>query len=290
MISGVLSITIILIVFYHGINILSNRGVSGEIIGSILGYHYNTLGSFYIILGPLIIVLAIRKRFWGVINWCLALIAVGFLQSRTALFVFLFGNIMMLFFLGKKKELILLSSLFLISSLYFLPEFLHKTLLIGLDENLDSIFSGRIDSIWLPLLIEWLNNIKLFLFGKGMFAMMTSRQFQMGIMYQTGHSHNALLGLFIDNGIFIFSGVIFIISRLLILAWHNVKRINSDIGWALLMSIICYFISTISGRTFYPTPDTMFLFPIIAILVIFLQLNIDILKSNEPIRQNDTRP
>ena len=71
--------------------------------------------------------------------------------------------------------------------------------------------------------------------------------------------------------IILFLIMIFYSFKLLKWAWYSVKAINSDIAWALLVSIICYFIGTISGRSLYPTSHNMFLFPVIALMVNYLR-------------------
>jgi hypothetical protein len=180
----------------------------------------------------------------------------------------------MLYFLGKKKELILFLSIFILFSLYFLPAFLLKTLQIGFESgDLNDIFTGRINSIWIPLLSEWLTNPKLLFFGKGKFSLMTSSAYLKGMVVQTSTAHNAFVGFFLDNGIILFSGLIFYLIRFLRFAWQRVKQINSSIAWALFMSIIGYLIATVSGRKIYPSNQNMLLFPIIALLINYLNLH-----------------
>ena len=271
MLLGLISLTVVLVVISHWTTFMMTRSV--DYWSYYLGYHYNEIGTFYIILGPLVVVPALKKRFWGVLSWCLTLLAVVLLQSRTALLVFLLGNLLLLFFLGKKKELVFLSSIVFLISLYFLPGFIMDTLLTGLESgDLDKISTGRVYSIWLPLLDEWFNNIKLFLFGKGYFAMLSSSGYQRGIIYQTFHPHNAFIQMFIDNGIILFLAFILLLIKFLKKAWHNVRKVNSDIGWALFVSIISYLISCVSGRSFYPTRENVFLFTIIALLANYLRL------------------
>ncbi|KPK26441.1 MAG: hypothetical protein AMJ61_09040 [Desulfobacterales bacterium SG8_35_2] len=267
---GVLSTVVILISLSHG-TIFMPRAYTTEIWNYYFGLHYNDIGSIYIILAPLLIIPISRKSLWGVLNWCLALLALALLQSRTSLLVFLLGSMMVLYFLGKKKGLfILLFFLFLIS-LYFLPGFIKETLQTGFKSgDLNQIFTGRINSIWIPLLLEWVDNFGLLLFGKGLFAMIASSAYQKGMILDTSMAHNAFIEFFLDNGIMLFLLIVFFLIKLLKLAWKNVRQINSDIGWALFASIICYLIATITGQKIYPSNYNMFLFPIIALLVNYI--------------------
>jgi len=289
-IAGMLSITIIFLSIYKGHTYMMGRHAQNELMQTNFGLHYNTLGVFYIILGPLLIIPVIDKYFWGILNWCLAGVAIIFLGSRTAMIVFLFGTISMLYFLGKKKELIVLLAILTLFSLYFLPGYLLRTLQIGFESgDVDDIFTGRIDSIWLPLLWEWVNNPKLLFLGKGKYSMMTSSVYLKGIVLQTRTAHNAYVGFFLDNGIILFSGLIFYIIKFLGFAWQNVKRINSHIAWAFLMSIICYLIAAITGRKIYPSEQNMLLLPIIALLINYLNLHKAFASKNVEIEKEAMR-
>jgi len=199
MVLGVLSIAIVVVSVSEGI-IFARR--SYIVWQKYFGYHYNAIGVFYTILGPLVVLPAIKKRFWGLVNWCLALVAVVFLQSRTSLFLFIFGSLLMLFFLDRKKELIIFLSILFLMSFYYLPEFLLNTIQIGVESgDLDKIFTGRIDHIWVPLISEWLENPRLLFLGKGRFSMVTSSVYLKGIVIQTYSAHNAFVEFFLDNGI-----------------------------------------------------------------------------------------
>ena len=88
-----------------------------------------------------------------------------------------------MYFLKQKKLLVIAivpSCMFY--ALWELPEFLQRTLSIGLiSGDVDKIFTGRIDSIWLPLIKERFSNLNQLLFGVGRFSMMDSP------LYLRGH-------------------------------------------------------------------------------------------------------
>jgi hypothetical protein len=67
---------------------MQHRDATNQFWNSYLGFHYNHIGSFYVVLGPLIIVPAIKKRFWGMLNYFLAMVSLILLQGRTSLLIF----------------------------------------------------------------------------------------------------------------------------------------------------------------------------------------------------------
>jgi hypothetical protein len=280
---GLISFVVVIISLSHGTIFMQHRDATNQFWNSYLGFHYNHIGSFYVVLGPLIIVPAIKKRFWGMLNYFLAMVSLILLQGRTSLLIFPIGSLLMLFLLGKKKELIILLAIFLLFSLNYLPGFIINSLQDIGRGDWNQVFTGRIDSLWLPLLSEWKNNIWLLLLGRGKYAMMTSSGFQIGTVLDVTHPHNAFIEFFLDNGIILLLVFIFFIIKLTKLAWHKLRLINSDIGWALFVSIICYLIATFTGRSLYPSYDNMFLFPVIALLVNHCRLPKSILVQTDPI-------
>jgi hypothetical protein len=274
LVSGALSIVVIFIVLFHGDILTGSRAASVKYWSRYLGQHYNDIGTLYIILGPLVCLPALQKRMWGMINWSLVFVAVILLQSRTTLLVFLLGCLLMLYFLERKKELIFLSSLAFLFSLYFLPGFLMNTLQTGFASgDLNKISTGRVYSIWMPLLTEWFHDAKLFLIGNGRFALMSSHVYQRGMMELVGHPHNAYVEFFLDNGIILFGGFMFALMAFLKSAFKYVRKVNTDIGWALFVSMICYLIGCFSGRSFYPTEENPFIFVIVALTVNYALLH-----------------
>jgi hypothetical protein len=270
-----LSIYIIFISIVNFDIVLSGRRGVVEITSTYLGMHYNSVGSIYIIVVPLLVWLMIKRKRFAVINYSLALLAVALLQSRSAFAVFIFGTLLVIFFLRKRSLLILLTSFFALFFLFWLPDFLAKVLSTGMDTgDLDAIFTGRLGSLWLPLLVESFSNPVKLIFGVGRYSMVETF-YSRGIIIGTVSAHNAFIEFFVDNGIIIFS--IFSTFLLIFLnkAWSWARLLDSPLAWALFICIITYLIGTISGRKIYPDAHNMHLFPIIALYINYIRLKVN---------------
>lgn len=253
------------------------RSVTNEVFSSFFGLHYNSIGSIYITVVPLLVYQFIERKKLAATNYILAAIAVFLLQSRSTIMVFFGGTVLLLHFLRKRKLMFILSGILGAYIIFFIPGFLARAFLTGAEGgNLDSIFTGRIDSIWVPLIMERLENINQLLWGVGRYSMMNSPLYLKGYIFQTTSAHNAFVEFFIDNGIIIFS--VFMVYLVLYLkrAWIWANKINSPLGWALFTCIITYLAGTISGRKIYPDHHSMYLFPIIALFINYIRINLDI--------------
>ncbi len=249
---------------HFSIFLSGNRKALVHLCGTFIGLHYNSIGSFYIITAPVLLLPLVRGKWWGWAGCAVSLIALLLLQSRTAIVVFLLSSCLLLFLLNRKKLLFALLLLTGAAMAILLPLFLLNTLKEGMQPGnrdiLVSLFNGRIDLLWIPLLTEWFHDPKLLLFGKGRFSMIASEIYQRGFVIRTAHPHNALIELFLDCGLLVFSGALFTLVTMTGKAWKIAGGINSDLGWVLFMTIICFLIGTISGRSFYPGVDNFFLF------------------------------
>ena len=270
----ILSLLIIFVSVANLSIVMNSRGIMNEYWEAIFGLHYNAIGSIYIICVPLLMLKALDKSIFSTANYILAALAVSFLQSRSTIAIFLGETILLLYFLKQKKLLVIAivpSCMFY--ALWELPEFLQRTLSIGLiSGDVDKIFTGRIDSIWLPLIKERFSNLNQLLFGVGRFSMMDSPLYLRGYILQTSTAHNAFVEFFIDCGVILFACLIFCLIRFLKTAWFYAKKIDSALLWTLFTCLIAYLVGTISGRKIYPSNDNMFLFPIIALLINYLRV------------------
>lgn len=253
--------------------VTSGRHGVNEVISAFFGMHYNSVGSIYIIVVPLLVLHIVQKKKLGIANFVLSAIAVGLLQSRSTIAVYLCGTVLVLYFTNKKFYLITFLGIFVLISLYWLPDFLVQALSTNIDTgDANKIFTGRIDSIWMPLILERLNNPGEFWFGVGRFSMMTSPLYLSGDIYQANSAHNAFVEFFIDNGIILFSGLVIFFVLFLKKGWNWAKKINTPIAWSLFACIITYLVGTISGRKVYPDHHNMYLFPVIALYLNYIRL------------------
>ncbi len=257
--------------------ITQGRNVTNEVFSSFFGLHYNSIGSIYISVVPLLVFQFIERKKLAATNYILSVIAVFLLQSRSTIMIFFGGTVLLLHFLRKRKLMFILSGILGTYLFFLLPGFLVRIFLTGFGGgNLDSIFTGRIDSIWVPLIMERLNNINQLFWGVGRYSMMNSPLYLKGYILQAESAHNAFIEFFIDNGIIIFS--VFMVYLVLYLkrAWIWANKINSPLGWALFTCFITYLAGTISGRKIYPDHHSMYLFPVIALFINYIRINLDL--------------
>jgi len=268
----VLSCAVLVAVFADP-SVLSVPGRYGisELTENVLGMHYNDASAPYIILAPLLIYLALKRAgFWGV-NYLLALAAVVCLESRTTLFLFAGMSGATLIVMGRAKTLVAAAPALAVISLIGLGP-----VVIGLVEkgfthqsgfSLTYFLSGRDQLIWLPLVLEWWSDPYRLWFGAGEFGVLTSNMLVTGKMYDVGQAHNAYLEFFLDNGIVLLGA--FILALVIFFRWaiRTGLRIRNQLYWALLLCIISFLIACFTGRRFFPHPENMFVFPVLAALI-----------------------
>ena len=272
----ILSLLIIFVSVANLSIVMASRGIMGEYWAAIFGLHYNALGSIYIICVPLLMLKALDKSIFSTANYILAALAVTFLQSRSTIAIFLGGTILLLYLLKQKKLLVIaIVSSCMFYALWELPEFLQRTLSTGLiSMDADKIFTGRIDSIWLPLIKERFSNLNQLLFGVGRFSMMDSPLYLRYHILQTTSVHNAFIEFFIDCGLIMFAALVVFLGYYMKKAWYFAKKIDSPVLWMFFTCLITYIVGTISGRKIYPSNHNMYLFPIIALLINYTRISI----------------
>ncbi len=253
--------------------ITAGRGATNDVISKFFGMHYNSVGSIYIIVAPLLVRQVVIGKRLSVANFVLSSVAVALLQSRSAIIVFLSGIILTLYFL--KKRIIMLSFIGLSALIFicWLPGFLIRTLSTGIEKgDMNSVLTGRVDKIWLPLLMERFHNLRQLFLGVGRFSMMNSPRYRQGYILQANSAHNAFIEFFVDNGLIIFSLVMVYLVFFLKKAWSLAKELDSPLAWVLFVCLLNYLAGTISGRKIYPDHHNMHLFPIIAMYINLIRL------------------
>jgi len=276
-----LSLTIIWSSLQYNTIYISGR--SGDIWNEALGLHYNELGTILLTGAPLLLMLAFRGRFWGIVGYCLGLIAVVLLESRTAILLYLLASFLFALSQNKKVLFLAIAIVIVIAPFISIPDFLSETLQIGMQGDsvqVDRVFTGRTDRIWWPLFYELMSNPKFFLFGNGLFGIMVTDAYQQGIILPVTLAHNAYIDVILDCGVIVLALLIYYLIKFILYAWKRIHIINTDTSWALFVSIIVFLIACLTGRQFMPTSHTLLLFPIIALLV-------NTFRSNTPVHEKE---
>jgi O-Antigen ligase len=246
------------------------------------GLHYNNIGTIYCIVAPVMLYLAMRGKIFWQLNFVLMLATVFVLESRTSLIAVV---IVSAAYLVLRRRTLLLTAAGGVAAVVLpfavLPS-VAALVSVGLSSThevtADSLFTGRIDAIWLPLLREWFSSPMLLLFGGGRFGIMTSPLWLTGQVYNATHAHNAFVDFFIDSGLPLLLVLVVSVVYFIRWAWKVGKRIDDPLFWALFLSVIGYLIDSITAGAIYPTYDNIELFPLLALLV-------NVARLHEPTRQ-----
>ena len=267
----VLSCVIIIAVMLEPGVLGDGRNAVEELCDRYLGLHYNTVGTIYLTIGPLLVYLARTRSLFGIANLALAVLVILVLQSRSALVVFALSAIVTLILIRRTAFLVAGAVVVGLVSAFWLGPSAAALLSIGIDQgsvySVDELFTGRVDYIWLPLLREWLADPLLFLFGAGRYGILTSPLWVNGQIIRTMHAHNAFLDFFLDSGAVLTVMLIGAIIAWLVWSLRVGRRLKSPLFWALFMCVVAYLTGTLTERQFFPAIDNALLFPILALLI-----------------------
>jgi O-antigen ligase len=239
--------------------------------------HRNDLVNFYIISYPIIMAnLLIRKSLFNIFNLLMCLICVGLLYSRTGYAIIVFSTLLLLSLTKNKKWFPIL---ILIGTIAFtlVPIQIVERSTAGFETNdIDTISSGRTERIWKPLIDEFTDNPVNIIFGKGTNAIRFSKSFQRGYILRVGNAHNMYLELALEVGII---GLAFFLSFFiyyLFFFFRSLKKL--DIRHSLLMngiivSLISFLISGLTGRQFFPCLQNSYLWVVLAFGIAIIEVD-----------------
>lgn len=277
----VLSIFVLLFSLPNISLIMQSRQSTKMIFNAYLGMHYNAVGSLYITVFPILIHQAFKKHPFDILNFLLAVVVIGLLQSRSTLLVVLVSMYLYLFIAGERVHILWVTSILACFVVAWLPFFLFRTFRTGFEQgDINAIFTNRINLIWKPLMAEWLGNKSLLLFGKGRYAMMTSAAYGTGRILDTTHAHNAYIDFFVNCGVILLLLFLGFIIRFMKLAWDKGRKCKDGLFSALFICILAFLIGGLTQRDFLPKHENLFLFPITALLI-----NYTLLLSRKNSRQ-----
>lgn len=255
----------------------ASRDEMAEFCQTYFGVHYNTIGTIYICTIPLLLYTALTRSAFWIVPLGLALVAILLLQSRSALVIV--AASCSLFLVLRRRFVILAvgAAAAGIASLLWTVPTVQALLSIGFDSgsdvSADALFTGRVESVWVPLLNEWTSDIGLFLFGAGRYGTGTSPLWASGTLMPVTHAHNAIINFFLDCGA-ILTGVLLVFLCVgTATAWRVGRRLNSDLYWALFACIFGCGISMATECDILPAIENMYVFPIIAMMINLARLD-----------------
>jgi len=240
-----------------------------------LGIHYNNAATIIMTGIPITLGLFYKYGWRYLIIFIFMMVALFLAESRGAVLGAAVG-ILFVMYMNKKIALNLVIGITgFLAILYFTSDSLIALFYAGINDNdMYKITSGRVEAIWIPLLVELLSDSQKLLFGMGLLGVIQSDSYAYAYLFyqNTTTAHNAYINLLVDSGLVILIPfIIMIVSGL----WKAIKikvLVDDQVYYGLLGSIVAYLIASVSGRQFFPALDNILLFPIIALIIAYLQL------------------
>jgi hypothetical protein len=193
------------------------------------------------------------------------------LESRTALLIFVGTSAATLVALGRARTLVAMAPPLALVAVIAAGPLLIQLFTMGFTEHsglsLDAFLSGREGRIWLPLMVEWWSDPQRFWFGAGEHGILTSFMLASGAMLEAGHSHNAFLDFFLDNGIVLEGVLVVSVISFIVWGWRAGRRLENPLYWTLYLCVISFLIAAMTGRRFRPEIENALLFPILALML-----------------------
>jgi hypothetical protein len=235
-----------------------------------LGLHYNSVGTIYILTGPILVSLALEDGVLAKLNATLAAVVIATIQSRSSLMIFWLQSLALLWMSRKGLWFLAMNLIGTAALLIWTAPTVSNVQASTLSPQvhaLDWALSGRIGFLWAPLLSEWSADSTRLLWGAGRYGILVSSHFDTGDMVRATHAHNAFIDLFLDAGV---AGVIVVVSLVaagLARVWRVGRSIRDPTFWALALCLGGYLAGTVTERGFFPSYDNLLVFPIVALLV-----------------------
>ena len=260
-----------------------SRGELNDLCSAYFGLHYNTIGTLYICTAPLLLYRVLTRGSVWIVPLTLTLAAVLLLQSRSALVSVAVSYCLLLIQRRRLGILMIGAAMVGIVALFWTGSTINSLLSVGFGRSseisADAVLTGRLDSIWVPLINEWTRDIGLFLFGAGRAGMITSQLWYTGVLIEATHPHNAIIGFFLDCGA-IAAGVLLVFIYVGVsTAWRVGRRLNHDLYWASFAGVFGYGISMLTERDVFPAVDNVYVFLLIAMMINLARL---FLRSRQP--------
>lgn len=277
----ILSCVVLAVMLTHPAVIMDldpGREAINNLTSKFIGLHYNSAGTIYAITCPLLVYMALTRGSVWTLNLALALAAVLLLKSRTAIFTFAGMAALTFIALGRTRTLLAFAPVVAAGVLALLGKIVVQLLSIGFTKSGISTFallSGREQAIWLPLLAEWISDPHRWLFGCGLFGVMTSDVlYSARSIFGAGRAHNFYLEFFLDYGVAGFG--VFAIALVRWLAWSRRmgRRIHAQLYWVLFLCAISFLVAGFTGRRYIPEAENLLLFPIMATMINVARLKI----------------
>ncbi len=255
------------------------------------GLHTNSIANYYIIGFPFVLADLFRNKVLiGTIKSLLCAVAVALLFSRSAYFIFLI-SILIYLFVSKRAKWLPIALGLLMLLILALPASITERATKGFySKDRNEISAGRVDDIWLPLINEISNQPLALLFGKGRYAMVSSDAHKNKLVLQAMHPHNMYLEMVLDAGLIGLLAFLGLFAYLLHKVYASIAAAGPssyrEYQIAVMTSLICFLLSGVTDRTFFPDEINGYLWICVAMAFVMSRL----LEHNEALVQDAQSP
>lgn len=267
---AVLSIAVLATILGSPDIYVGGRGHMAATFQHYLGLHYNSVGTIYIVVGPLLVYSALEDRILPKLNVTLAAIVVATIQSRSALVIFGLESLLLLFVLRKGLAVLAIAVVSTGVLLIWSAPSVTAIRSVGFGQDtfsVDALLTDRVRFLWAPLLREWIADPVLLLSGAGRYGILVSAHYTSGGIAHVTHAHNAFIDLFLDTGLIGVAVVVLSLAAGLSRVWRVGRSIRDPLFWALALCFCGYLAGTLTERGFFPGYDNLLVFPVLALLV-----------------------
>jgi len=247
-----------------------SRKLIKENFSVVFGLHYNTVGTILMISLPIALNRAMgRGKAWSLV-FIILFLGLLLTQSRGAIGGGVFGIFIYLYFIRRVGFETIIALLLIGGVVALLGDQLILLFSRGLESgDVSQITSGRLDNMWIPMIIELIDRPDKLIFGYGLYGMVLSDSYiYVPNFYQSGHVHNAYLDLIIDSGLIAFIPVFLLSLSKFRKAVRFSRRYNNVTCLSLISSVTAYLVAAIVGAKFFPHEELMMLIPVIALIVV----------------------
>lgn len=238
-----------------------------------MGMHGNDISNYCTLAFPVILAwMLTKKSTLSILS--LGAIAVTTLLcfSRTGYFLIIVGLFMYFILSGRLKWLPVIVAVLAAVLIFLIPDMIIERAVMGLSEgDANELSAGRVNYLWIPLLHEISDKSQILLFGMGRYGIAQTDSWMQGRISNYLHAHNVYLDCILDMGILGLGIILIIFAMVIIYFYRFAKKVKDTLPYCsnllngCLVSIICFFMGGLTGRSFFPNQGNFYLWLVIGL-------------------------
>jgi len=236
-----------------------------------LSMHYNTVATILMLGVPLAMSQGLKGNIVWVIGLSVIVVALLFTQSRGAILGALLATIVFLYLQKRVSPSLLIIAIVLGVTGMFAFQYIAPVLTQGIENrDIHQITSGRVSSMWQPILMELFNEPLKLLFGLGLYGVIMTDAYMFDpSFFRATHAHNLYIDFLVDAGLIVFVTFLALFVKGISSLLSAIRQTKNKELCALLCSFFAYLFAGISGRQFFPDTENMMVFPVLGLIVSF---------------------